>query len=101
MILKHTQNPAYTAWTDEQQQFQSPDEDTPAIEFTDDTIYKRPKGTRIWAKSSGLHRETGPAIEYPDGTVEYWLHSVQYHTEEAWILHGGKPHKGKEVVLDL
>jgi hypothetical protein len=31
-------------------------------------------GTTFWFNSQGqLHRENGPAIEYGDGSVEYWI----------------------------
>jgi hypothetical protein len=28
------------------------------------------------------HREDGPAFEYPDGGVEYWLNDMGYSKEE-------------------
>jgi hypothetical protein len=31
-----------------------------------------------------LHCETGPAVEYWDGTVEYWLGGVQFDTVEHY-----------------
>ena len=31
------------------------------------------------------HREDGPAIEYPNGTKEWWLNGIQYNCLE-WIL---------------
>ena len=30
-------------------------------------------GTKRWYRGYELHREDGPAVEWFDGTVEYWL----------------------------
>ena len=36
-------------------------------------------GTVEWYNENGQrHREDGPAIEWADGTVEWWLHNVKY-----------------------
>jgi len=42
-------------------------------------------GTRVWMAEGKWHREDGPAIEYPNGTKEWWLNGIQYNCLE-WIL---------------
>jgi hypothetical protein len=42
-----------------------------------------PNGTREWRRRSGeLHREDGPAVEYEDGTREWWLNG-KLHREDG------------------
>ena len=36
----------------------------------------------IWMQDECIHREDGPAIIRPDGTVEFWLHGHQVSHEE-------------------
>lgn len=35
-------------------------------------------GTRLWLFNNNTHREDGPAVEYPDGSEEWWLNG-NYH----------------------
>ena len=39
-------------------------------------------GTKEWYLNGKLHREDGPAIEYPSGNKLWWLNDVQYTEEE-------------------
>ena len=36
----------------------------------------------FWKLNGNLHREDGPAIEYANGTKEWWLNGKQYTEEE-------------------
>ena len=39
-------------------------------------------GRRMYYNSAGqLHREDGPAVEYPSGTVEWWQNGVLHRTD--------------------
>lgn len=59
-----------------------------------------PQGTRVWYKDNQKHRETGPAIERPNGEHEYWLNGWYYHNREDWEEAGGGGPR-KELTLDL
>jgi hypothetical protein len=37
-----------------------------------------PNGTKLWYQNNLLHREDGPAIEWASGTREWWLNGVLY-----------------------
>jgi len=37
-----------------------------------------------------LHRDDGPAIEYPDGRKEWWVNGQQLTQFEHWVLTGAK-----------
>ena len=39
-------------------------------------------GTKYWCLDGQLHREDGPAIEYPDGVKRWFLNDVHYTEEE-------------------
>lgn len=39
------------------------------------TVYS--DGTKRWHLKDKLHRDDGPAIEYQDGTNEWWLNGIQ------------------------
>lgn len=39
-------------------------------------------GVKRWIKNGFLHREDGPAIEYPDGSVSFWLHGIGLELNE-------------------
>ena len=39
-------------------------------------------GTKEWYLNGKLHREDGPAIEYPSGNKLWWLNHVKYTEEE-------------------
>ena len=58
-------------------------------------------GNKVWNNSNGkLHRVDGPAIEYADGTKEWWLNDNHYDPEEMpfslyvaylkWKVNNGK-----------
>lgn len=38
-------------------------------------IIHREGGTKEWWINGQLHREDGPAIEYPDGSREWWINN--------------------------
>jgi hypothetical protein len=52
--------------------------------FTGLAIFEYGDGTKIWCKNGKWHREDGPAKEWKDGSVEYYIHG-KLHRE------GGKP----------
>ena len=39
-------------------------------------------GTKMWYLNGELHREDGPAVEYPDGT-KHWFLNGEYHCEDG------------------
>ena len=42
---------------------------------------------KMWRNAVGqYHREDGPAIEYADGTKEWWINGKQYSIEEYMEL---------------
>ena len=43
------------------------------------------EGYKEWRVNGELHREDGPAVEYPSGHKEWWLNGKQY-TEEEFAL---------------
>ena len=57
-----------------------------------------PTGTKQWFLNGNLHREDGPAIEWPDGSKEWYLHgkchredgpAVEFADgEKQWYLNG-------------
>jgi hypothetical protein len=61
-------------------------------------IVEHINGSKAWCLKGQLHREDGPAHEYPDGT-KYWYLNGGYHREDgpaveysnglkAWYLNG-------------
>jgi len=40
------------------------------------------RGTKRWYLNGKLHREDGPAVEYPDGS-KYWYINGKYHREDG------------------
>ena len=40
-------------------------------------------GTECWSISVYYHREDGPAVEYPDGSKEWWLNDKKLSPEIA------------------
>ena len=62
------------------------------------TIKIDDNGTKSWYLNNKLHREDGPAIEYPDG-CKYWYLNGNFHREDGpaiewengtkfWFLNG-------------
>lgn len=104
MSLKYVEREGRRGWLNEYQRFESPDDDTPAMEYlrrTQITGSVRAVGTKIWFnKFNQKHRETGPAVENPDGTGEYWLHNTRFANVDDWVKAGGRPY-GKELNLEL
>lgn len=45
-------------------------------------------GVKEWYLNGKRHREDGPAIEYPDGSKEWWENGIRIKTE--WVGDGGK-----------
>jgi len=41
-----------------------------------------PKGTKIWTHNGVVHRHDGPACEYADGHVGWWLHGNYYTLDQ-------------------
>jgi len=42
-------------------------------------------GEKEWYLNDVLHREDGPACEYPNGGGEWWLGGIEY-SEHEWKL---------------
>jgi hypothetical protein len=47
-------------------------------------IYRMSDGSWVWMLNNRFHREDGPAREYPNGDVEWWLEGDIYHFSR-WI----------------
>ncbi|CAB4196751.1 hypothetical protein UFOVP1290_271 [uncultured Caudovirales phage] len=45
-------------------------------------LHIAPYGNKYWYLEGELHREDGPAVEYPDGTKEWWLEG-KLHREDG------------------
>ena len=41
-------------------------------------------GAKCWYLNDKLHRKNGPAIEYADGTEEWWLNGNYYDKPDYW-----------------
>jgi hypothetical protein len=58
----------------------------PEYEIADD-------GIRRWYLNGKLHREDGPAVEYPNGTKKWYLYG-KYHREDGPAVEFANGHKG-------
>tara|TARA_R110001632_G_scaffold73781_6_gene169525 strand:- start:3568 stop:3798 length:231 start_codon:yes stop_codon:yes gene_type:complete len=56
-------------------------------------------GNKAWRWNDKLHCEHGPAIEYADGTNEWYLNGEQL-TEGAFNKRMNKPCSGKVVEIE-
>lgn len=56
-------------------------------------------GEKYWRRNDKLHCEHGPAIEYADGNVEWYLNGERL-TEGAFNKRMSKPCSGKVVEID-
>ena len=67
-------------------------------------------GDKYWYFNGQLHREDGPAVEYPDGT-KHWYLKGEYHREDgpaieyadggkSWYLNG-KKYSEKEYEAEI
>jgi hypothetical protein len=50
------------------------EDDLPAVEY--------PSGIKHWYKNGKKHRETGPAVVWPDGDRSYFLEGEFFYTEK-------------------
>ena len=39
-------------------------------------------GVKRWTRNGFLHREDGPAVEYPNGTMSFWLYGIGLELNE-------------------
>jgi hypothetical protein len=71
------------------------------------------EGVKTWTLPNGrLHREDGPAIEYPDGSC-WWYYDGQFHrvggpatysshdTYESWCQHGNYHSEDGPAVIHI
>ena len=56
-----------------------------------------PDGTKAWYLNDKEHREDGPAVEYANGDREWWINGVEY-TEE--LFHKYQLNKKLEATLE-
>ena len=49
-------------------------------------LHIAPYGNKYWYLEGELHREDGPAVEYPDGTKEWYLNykNIKCHSQEEF-----------------
>lgn len=57
----------------------------------------RSDGTKEWRKDHFRHRIDGPAVEYPNGHVEWWVYGKYYVPEKA-ILNADLHQKYPELI---
>jgi hypothetical protein len=57
----------------------------------DEPAYIAKDGDKAWYKDGELHREGKPAVEYANGTVEWWIDGIQ--------MTAGEVSKYKEALL--
>lgn len=50
--------------------------------------------TKRWLLNRLLHREDGPAVEYLDGTKEWWINNKQYTEQQHKLFYDMKKLKG-------
>jgi hypothetical protein len=56
-------------------------------------------GTKEWYRNDILHREDGPAIEYTDGKTSWYKHGIRFLNKEAWFESLTEKEKEKEKML--
>jgi hypothetical protein len=44
----------------------------------------KPDGGRAWWRRGRRHRDDGPAVELPDGKVEFWYDGERYEEEDFY-----------------
>ena len=49
-------------------------------------------GSRYWYQNGIRHRTDGPAVEYPNGSKEYWINGETVSAFEMWSLYKVKIH---------
>ena len=74
------------------------------------TVTKTTNGWKEWSLNGKLHREDGPAVEWPDGTKSFWRHgklhredgpAVEYvNGDKAWYRDGER-HRKNGPVFEL
>lgn len=58
------------------------------------SLFDPGKSIQVWicdgacCNGNEFHREDGPAVIFPDGTKEWWIHGKKLTDEEATILRG-------------
>ena len=48
------------------------------------TVRVHDGGSKFWYLNDKRHREDGPAVEYTDGSKEWFLNGIEYSEEEYW-----------------
>ena len=56
-------------------------------------------GCKFWLLNGNLHREDGPAVEWPSGYKEWWLNGEEL-TEEEFISRTSNACDGKVIEID-
>ena len=94
-------------WTDFLRRLGLPGDGSKPEPEPEPTLTESADGRREWWLNGKLHREDGPAIEWPDGRREWWLHGKRHRDDgpaiawpdgyRSWWLHGKRqpePDKG-------
>ena len=63
----------------------------------DDPAIEYPNGTKEWFSDGVRHREDGPAVERADGSKEWWLNGRYFNSFESFL----KKIKNKDQKLFL
>jgi len=50
--------------------------------FTENGLHIDEHDVRTWYLNGELHREDGPAVEFPDGETFWWVNGYPYTEEE-------------------
>jgi len=48
-----------------------------------------PNGAKCWFADGKLHRLDGPAVEWVDGTIEFYIDGKKYSKQDYWITVNG------------
>jgi hypothetical protein len=66
-------------------------------------------GIRIWYLNGNLHREDGPAVEYPDGGKTWWINgkphrengpAIEWYGSRYWYKNGKLHRKDGPAIED-
>jgi uncharacterized protein YlzI (FlbEa/FlbD family) len=75
------------------------DDDIP-IPYDFTGIAEWENGDKFWFKTGNLHREDGPACEYPNGAKKYYINGKRFDSQESWQEEVDKINGKKNTELE-